>query len=394
MNVCRHFALCGGCQLQDISYKQQLKDKQAGVQQLMEKFGINAKLRKINHGKSWYYRNKMEFTFADKRGVVCGLYSKQKQDGIIGLTECLIFSVDAGKIIKCVEQFVNVKEYSAYNKYTYTGFLRNLIIRETKFTQEIMIGITTTGKAELDKQEFVKRLKSLKLKSRIKSIYWIVNNSFSDAVVFERKELLFGKRFIQEKLGKFKFNIGIDTFFQVNPKMAIKFYRKIKDYARLSGKQRVLDLFCGAGGIGMFLAQKAKSVFGVEISPEIIQMAEQNTKNNNIKNITFVAAEARRFLNTQGNPYKGIDLLVVNPPRCGLSNRILRAILRLKPKKIFYSSCNPESLMGNLSQLQGNYQVEFIEPFDFFPHTKHLECFSVLHRKTFQDKEIGKDDLS
>ncbi len=392
MNICQHFTLCGGCRLQDISYKQQIKEKRANVRALMNSFSIDARLKKINYGKPWYYRNKMEFTFSDRKGVICGLYSKKKQEGVIGLTECLIFSVDAGKIIKCVEQFVNSNNYSAYNKYNHTGFLRNLIIRETKFTHEIMIGIATTGKEELDKHEFVKILRSLKLRSTIKSIYWIVNNSFSDAVVFERKELLFGKKIIQEKLGKFKFNIGIDTFFQVNPRMAIKFYKKIKNYSRLSRKQRVLDLFCGAGGIGMFLAQKAKSVCGVEISPEIIQMAEQNAQSNNIKNITFIVQEARRFLNTQGKPYKGVDLLVVNPPRCGLSNRIIRAILRLEPKKIFYSSCNPSSLIENLSQLQTAYYIEFIEPFDFFPHTNHLECFSVLNRKAFQDKDIDNGD--
>jgi len=380
MKICKHFDECGGCRFQDISYQKQLKDKENKAGSLLSSSGLGGELKAINNSSCWYYRNKMEFTFADQQGIVCGLYSKKEKRKVVDIEECLIFSPDTGDILKTIKEFVKERNYSVYNKYSHEGFLRYLIIREAKFTNEIMVGIVTSSADTLDKEEFVRSLISLKLDSAVKSIYWIINDSLSDAVVFDKKMLLHGEPFIQEELGDIAFRIDIDSFFQVHPCMAADFYNKIKGYAGLSGTQRVLDIFCGVGSIGMFLASGAKFVWGVEISKEIVEMAWKNAKINNIENISFLVSDARKFLNTQGLYYRDIDVLTINPPRCGLSNKIIRAILRLNPKVILYSSCNPNALFRDLGVLNGSYHLDFIEPFDFFPHTPHLECLSLLRR--------------
>ncbi len=381
MKICKHFGECGGCRFQDLSYKKQLKSKQEKVKNFVSASGFSTKIRPIQYAHPWEYRNKMEFTFSGEGKVSCGLYSRKIKRKLIDIEECLIFSSDAGKILKAVKDFANRQGYLAYDKYSHKGFLRNLICRQTKFTKQTMIGLVTASSDNFNKVEFVQKLKSLKLKAKLRSIYWIINDSFSDAVVFENKELLWGKDFIQEKLGGFLFQIGIDTFSQVNPKLANRFYKKIRKYAKLSKRNSVLDLFCGSGSIGIFLAKKAKFIWGVELAPEVVSLAWENSRINKINNISFFASDVKKFLNSQGIFYKNIDLLIVNPPRSGLSNKVLRAILRLRPKTLIYSSCNPEALFRDLESLTEKYAFEFVEPFDFFPHTPHLEVLTLLRKK-------------
>lgn len=380
MNICKHFGQCGGCSFQDVPYSEQLKRKEERVRELMELNGISCELKPINSYEEWFYRNKMEFSFGLGDELACGFYKKGSHRELINIEECLIFSQSAGNILKAVKEFVKTNGCSAYNKFSYTGFLRNLIIRETKNTSEIMIGLVTTSQETLKREAFVQTLSSLKLPQIIKSIYQITNDSMSDAVMFEKKDLLFGAQFIEEKLGDFKFKIAIDSFFQVNPIAINNLYSKIRSYAKLTKEEKVLDLFCGGGCIGIFLSREAKFVWGVEISEAIIETARENAKQNNIENISFITADARKFLNEQMAFYRDTDVLIINPPRSGLSGKVMRAILRLSPKKIFYSSCNPETLFSNLKELATAYKPEFVEPFDFFPHTPHLETLVLLQR--------------
>ncbi|MCF7908343.1 MAG: 23S rRNA (uracil(1939)-C(5))-methyltransferase RlmD [Candidatus Omnitrophica bacterium] len=381
MKICKHFSECGGCRFQDIPYQQQLETKEARVKGLLELSELSTQLKPINSSEQWYYRNKMEFSFGYERGVVCGLYSKDKKRRVVDLEECLIFSSDLRLILEAIKYFLKDNKHSVYDKYSHKGFLRNLIVRETKFTNQLMVGLVTSSSEELNSQSFIDELNKLKLKSKIKSIYWIINDSLSDAVIFDKKELLFGDEFLEERLGDFRFKIGIDTFFQVNPRMIADFYKKLVSYGGLSKDKRVLDLFCGLGSIGIHLANQAKFVWGVEVVKEIVDLAWQNAKLNHIDNISFFTSDVRKFLNTQGIFYRDVDLLVVNPPRSGLSKKIIRAILRLEPKEIIYSSCNPTALFIDLKGLSDQYSIDFIEPFDFFPHTPHLEVLSLLKRK-------------
>ncbi|MFH1877019.1 MAG: 23S rRNA (uracil(1939)-C(5))-methyltransferase RlmD [Candidatus Omnitrophota bacterium] len=382
MNICKHFGTCGGCTFQDIPYDQQLLSKEEKVKSLMAAAGVSAAVFPINHYPPFYYRNKMEFTFSGSN-VSCGLYNNAREKGakeVFDVEECRIFSPDIGRIIAAVKEFAIAKGYTAYNRFNYQGFLRHLLVRQTKTNKQLMVGLVTTSRMELYKEEYVKVLLSLELESRVHSIYWIINDSMSDAVVFEKKELLYGEPFMVESLDDFKFNIGVDTFFQINPLGMKDLYHRIRHYASMTKEQTALDLFCGAGGIGMFLAQDAKSVVGVELQEAIVSAARANAALNNISNISFHGADVRRFLNLQGLPYKGTDVVVINPPRSGLSVKIVRAVVRLTPETIFYSSCNPETLFHDLPGFLQNYALTFVEPFDFFPHTPHMECLAVLKR--------------
>jgi len=380
MKICKHFGNCGGCSFQNIPYLQQLKNKEEKLKKLLSYYEIDSSFKPINSYREWFYRNKMEFTFSFQEKIILGLHHKNKKRKVVDIEECLIASQDTEKILNCVKKFADKKNYPVYHKFTHRGFLRHLIIREAKFTNQIMIGIVTTPLQDLDKEEFINDLLNLKLEKKLKSIWWIINDALSDAVVFQKKELLWGDCFIQEELGEYKFNIGIDSFFQVNSFGIKDLYEKITDYTCLTGKEKVLDLYCGVGCIGIFLSKKAKFVWGIELKKEIVEAASENAKLNKIENISFLTDEVRRFLNLKGSFYRGIDLVVINPPRCGLSKKVIRAILRLEPKMIIYSSCNPDTFCRDLKALNSLYKINFIEPFDFFPHTIHLECLALLDK--------------
>lgn len=381
MVMCKHFEECGGCKLRDVPYLEQVQRKKEEVSALADEYGVGVEVRPVNVYNEMFYRGKMEFSFAEQSGLVCGLYSKKVRHTVVNIEQCLLFSPDAEVILKAVKEFVKQKGYTAHNKFKHKGFLRNLILRKTKFTGELMVGIVTTSEQILDKEAFVACLAALNLETALKSVYWVTNDSLSDAVIFEKKELIYGAPFIKEELAGLFFNIDIDSFFQVNSEGVKDLYSKIKTYAELKDTECVLDLFCGAGSIGLFLASAAKFVWGVEAQKEIVDAAWMNAKVNGIDNASFFVSDVRKFLNTQGLFYKDVDVLIVNPPRCGFSNKMVRAILRLAPKRIFYSSCNPRTFFPNLKDLMADYQPEFIEPFDFFPHTLHVECLSFLKRK-------------
>lgn len=380
--LCKHFGVCGGCRFQDIAYAEQLRNKERLVADLLRAAGLVTEQKPIQYAHPWYYRNKMEFSFASNGAISCGLYKRHAKRELLDIEECLIFSPDITLIMQTVKDFVARHKHSAYDKFSRRGFLRNLIIREAKFTKQTMIGLVTTDSEQFDEEAFVQSLLAVALESKLASVYWIKNNSFSDAIVFQEKRLLYGQPVITEKLTDLTFAIGIDTFFQINPLLVVEFYEKIREHIKASAEERVLDLFCGTGAIGIFLAKQAKFVWGVEVSKEIIDCAWQNSRDNNIHNISFMVADARKFLNTQGAFYRDIDILVVNPPRCGLSGKILRGISRLRPKRILYSSCNPQAMIRDISVLVEGYQLDFVEPFDFFPHTSHLEVCALLRRKT------------
>lgn len=380
MMQCKHFDICGGCKTQDISYQNQLNLKVDRINNLMAKYGFKAAIKPINHFNQWFYRNKMEFTFScNGGGLVCGLHSKNNKREVFDLEECLIFSKDTPLLLSTIRDFAKKMGYLAYNKFSHLGFLRHLIVRETKFTDEIMIGIVTTSQDSLATENLVNLLKTLSLKKKIKSVYWIINDSFGDAVTFEQKNLIYGDNFITENLGNFTFKIYIDSFFQTNPLGIAILYDKLASYAPLNKTHKALDLYCGAGSISLFLSSKADFVWGVEVSGAAIDNATGNAQQNNVKNTSFICNDVRKFL-AQGTLINKIELVVVNPPRCGLAKKVKKRVMELKAPFVFYSSCNPNTFFEDLGDLSLNYNIEFIEPFDFFPHTPHMEVFAFLSR--------------
>lgn len=353
--------------------------KESRIKEMIDLFELSVELKPINHYQEWFYRNKMEFTFSsdEKNVLICGLHKKDKTREIFNLEECLIFSPQAGTILNLIREFFK-ESHPPYNKFNHQGFLRHLIIRETKTTGQLMIGLVTSTSDKLDKKAFLEKLFSLKLDHKLKSVYWIMNNRLADAVIFENKDLLWGDPFITEKLGNLNFRIFIDCFFQTNPRGIENLYQKVQKYADLSGKEKIFDLYCGVGSIGLFLAREARFVWGVEIKKEIVDNALVNAQLNNIDNISFICSDVRKFL--AQSDISNIDIVVINPPRSGLSKKIKRCLLRTPPPVIFYSSCNPQSFFTDLKDFSSHYKIEFIEPFDFFPHTPHLECLALLKR--------------
>ncbi|MBD3245673.1 MAG: 23S rRNA (uracil(1939)-C(5))-methyltransferase RlmD [Candidatus Omnitrophica bacterium] len=380
---CRHFGVCGGCRWQDVPYCGQLIRKRQYVQDLFREAGFSCAVPPVAPSPQWYYRNKMEFTFAQEGGrVTCGFYHRTKKRTVVDLSECKIFSPDAGPILETVKEFVREKGYPAYNKYTHQGFLRNLIVRETKRGKELMVGIVTTGQGKLDAGGFVNALRRCGTRGRVVSVYQVKNDSWSDAVVFEQKELLFGDAMITEEILGMKFHVGIDSFFQVNPAAAECFYRRIRERVSGSGDgtAQVLDLFCGAGGIGLVIAPHVGRVHGVEVQEAIVDAARKNARENGVRNISFTVFDTRRFLSFHGREYRGADYVVLNPPRNGISKKIARGVLRLESPAIIYSSCNARTLVRDLSWLRDWYRIDWVVPVDLFPHTPHLECVAALSK--------------
>lgn len=379
--ICKHFGVCGGCKFQDINYSEQLLLKEQQVKDLIYKHSFDAPLKPINHFNQWFYRNKMEFTFSqDENGeIVCGMHSVANKRQVFNLKECKIFSKDIGLILDAIRDFASENEYTSYDKFKHRGFLRHIIIRETKFSDQMMIGLVTSNENVLRDEAFVDMLKDLSLSKEIKSVSHITNDSLGDAVTFEKTKLLYGEPFIVECLEKFEFKIYIDSFFQTNPVGVVELYKKIREYASVSKNNKVLDLYCGAGTIALFLAENSEFVWGVEMQDSAINNATNNAKENKIKNVSFICEDVRKFL-IKGNLIDKIELVMINPPRSGLSKKIKKRILELNAPHIFYSSCNPKTLFVDLEDFSNKYKIEFIEPFDFFPHTPHLEVFVALKR--------------
>lgn len=379
--ICKHFDICGGCRFQDIEYEQQLKNKEKTIKDLLAQHEISCLLKPINHFNPWYYRNKMEFTFAQREEkVICGMHSKINKREVFNLEECLIFSEVAQEIVPAIVKFANDKGYCAYNKRTHKGFFRHLIIRETKFTDQIMIGLVVSGQEQLDKEEFLNLLKSFSCFKKIKSVYLITNDSFGDAVTFEKKEVILGESFIIEKLKDIEFAVTIDSFFQPNAVGIINLYDKLVSCLAEKKINKLLDLYCGVGSISLFLSPHVEFIWAVEIIEAAVKKAQANAERNQIKNISFICDDSRKFL-AKTNLHGKIDAVVLNPPRCGLSKKVKKRVLELQAPYICYSSCNPKSFCDDLASFLNDYRPEFIEPFDFFPHTPHMEVFSFLKRK-------------
>jgi len=379
--TCRHFGVCGGCRLQEIPYAKQIAIKKKKIEEAVLEHGFyNVNIKPFNIFSEWFYRNKMEFTFSEDNGLVLGLHTRSNKRRVFNVEECLIFSPDVSFLLENIRRFCRDKRYTAYNKFTHKGFLRHLIVREAKFTSDIMVGIVTTSASKLDEEGFLREILKGPFKERVKSVYWIINDSLGDAVLFQEKRLIYKNHFITEKIDGYSFNIDIDTFFQINSKGIGALYKKIRDYAFSHQAGKALDLYCGIGCVGIFLSSVVNLIYGVELNFSSIRAAKRNAFQNNINNIFFVCADVRKFL--AGNSLRGnIDLAVVNPPRCGLSRKIKERIINIKAPYLFYSSCNPKTLLIDLCDLSSYYKPLFLEPFDFFPHTHHFEVFALLERK-------------
>ncbi|MEN6312108.1 MAG: 23S rRNA (uracil(1939)-C(5))-methyltransferase RlmD [Acidobacteriota bacterium] len=387
---CPHFGVCGGCLFQNVSYARQLEFKRRHLARVLNEAlppGHETILVPpvVPSPDIYHYRNKMEFAFSGTWGeLVVGLRERgdprRKSRGLtIGLGACQIFSPAAGEVFPAVLEFAREKGLAPHNPRTGQGSLRHMVLREGKRTGELMVLLVTAPGPETDFEPLVRRLAAA-LGPRLKSFWHVANGRNSDIVSFEETRLLCGAPAIHERLAGLSFRIGPSTFFQTNTAAAELLYAKIGETAGLDATSRVLGLYCGSGAIELSLANRVKAVTGIDSLPENVLAAEENAAANGVTNAAFLTGTIEDLLKSR--PVEAPDVLILDPPRPGLTPKALMNIMALEAPKIAYVSCNPAALARNLRYFLGRrYRCAAVVPFDFFPHTPHLETLAMLARR-------------
>ena len=385
---CSHFGLCGGCTLQNLAYDHQLIIKENYLQQTLKRLG-NIDFNTIDISpvtpspETSFYRSKIELAFGERDGQIrLGLRersspSKPYTAPVVPLRECRVFSTVIEKIIPVFTDFAQANRLTPYNPIAKRGFLRHLIVRESKSTGELMCILETT-KGILPDMKQCRQTLTQKV-PEVTSFFTAINNEQADVVRYEKIFPVAGKLFIEEKLGPFTFRIYPQSFFQPNIKAAEKLYEKIPDLIALDTNQTLLGLYCGAGPIEIFLSPHVRDVIGIDSLPENITNAIENCRTNSVTNCLFQAMTAENLL--KNSPIQKPDILIIDPPRGGITREALTVILELGPENVVYISCNPSTLARDLKLFcENSYIIKKIAPFDFFPHASHLETVVCLHR--------------
>jgi len=380
---CLIYKQCGGCQLQHLSYQGQLRAKEKHVRDVLERIGkikdvtVHSTLGMDN---PWRYRNKAQVPIGEREGgLVAGFY-KQRSHVIIEMEQCLIQQEKNDDMVQKVKKICEKYGVKAYDEKRHKGNLRHIIARYGLVTKEMMLVLVTKTEELPNRKKIVEEI--MKEMPNITSIVQNINAKRTNVIFGDQTKVLYGREVIYDKIGDIKFAISARSFYQVNPEQTKILYEKALEYARLTGDEMVIDAYCGIGTISLFLAQKAKKVYGVEIVPEAIADAKRNAELNGITNVEFEVGEAENVI---PNWYKnGItaDVLVVDPPRKGCDESLLKTIIDMKPKKVVYVSCNPATLARDLNILeQGGYKTLEVQPVDMFPQTMHVECVALLEHK-------------
>ena len=365
---CAHFKECGGCSLQDISYDDQLDLKERFLRELFDgQFELKSQI--YPSPQPFYYRQRMDYTCAFSH---IGLRKRGDYTEVIDLNECHLLSQRAVDILTFIKKRIKELEIQDYNFLEHTGFLRYAVLREAKFTDDLMVAFTTASPTSDLQQERLLQLMEDTLGKAV-SVYWLKHDRLSNHSFGETVKYI-GNPHIIEKLGTYQFIIKPNTFFQSNPFLIQKAYDDIKE--NVYG--RALDLYCGTGVISIYVSDVCKHITGVEIVTSSIETAKENARLNNIENALFYADDVAEFLKGKHR----FDVMVIDPPRSGMSKKIIRRIKRLAPKRIVYMSCNPITQLDDLQRLDNNYELEQpIRAYDMFPQTYHLETLAILSRR-------------
>jgi 23S rRNA (uracil1939-C5)-methyltransferase len=379
---CPSFGKCGGCSFQHVEYRQQLELKQGYVQELLAPFGAPI-APVVESPEPWAYRNKMEFSFFDDGGRPdLGLHVKGAFNRYFPVPPCFIADADLVGVMEDVLAFARESGLGSYDKKLHAGFYRHLVLRKAKRTGQVLVNLVT-NRADNVAEPFFAPL-AARLGTKVASLFWTVNGSLSDAVVAEEVHLLAGQEQIEEQLcikGRtFRFAISPFSFFQTNTLGTEKLYETVIDLFAGTGDDRLLDLYCGTGTIGIVLAPFVQRVLGVEQVPQAVENARVNGRLNGIGNITFAVGSVEKWIKT--GETVDANALVIDPPRGGISGKVVQFILRTQPEKIIYVSCNPSTLARDLKEIlaPGGYRLTQIAPVDMFPQTYHIETVAALRR--------------
>ncbi|MGL5352535.1 MAG: 23S rRNA (uracil(1939)-C(5))-methyltransferase RlmD [Clostridium sp.] len=381
---CEYFGVCGGCSSQNLTYEKQLDLLSDEVKELFTagNTSMGDYLGVVGSQEQWEYRNKMEFTFGDmeKGGPLgCGMHMKGKSFGIITVENCMIVDEDFRTVIKATVDYFKDKGLDYYRVMKRTGFLRHLVIRKASNTGELMVNLVTTTQSDFDLTEWVELMKSQEYKGKLVSVLHTENDSLSDAVIPEKLNVMFGRDYIIETLLGLKFKISPFSFFQTNSRGAESLYSIVREFMGDAKDNVVFDLYCGTGTIGQIAAANAKKVIGLELVEEAVEAAKENAKLNGLTNCEFVAGDvAVTIRDVKVKP----DIIILDPPRNGVSPKALEYVIRFNAKEIIYVSCNPKTLVENLETLTARgYKVVKSTVKDMFPNTPHAEVVVKLIKK-------------
>lgn len=378
MNECPHAKKCSGCQLQNLSYEEQVHMKTAKLIALCGRFGHVEET--VPMEDTYHYRNKAQAAFGMRDGrVISGVYQSATRR-IVPVDSCLLEDEASDAIIVTVRKLLTGFKIRPYDLRTGRGFLRHVMVRRGFQTGEIMVVLVTAPGAFPSKRSFTNEL--VRRHPEITTVVWNVNASETALMLGRDSEVLYGDGTIKEELCGLTFRISPRSFYQVNPVQTEVLYRTAGEYAALTGEERVIDAYCGTGTIGLSMAKGAKEILGVELNRDAVKDARENAVRNGVKNARFFAGDAGEFMEACAARGEKIDVVLTDPPRAGCSPKFLRSLLALRPKRIVYISCDPETLARDLHAItRGGYQATKIQPVDMFPFTSHVETVVCLTRK-------------
>ena len=378
--ACPVYKECGGCQLQHFSYEAELREKQSQVQSALEHIGhlYGVKVMPTIHSDSpLYYRNKMQFPVAGKTGKLqIGCFA-QNTHRVIDVTDCCIQKQKNNEIAAVVREWMKQYKILPYDEDRGTGTVRHIMGRVGVRTGEIMVCLVTARDNVPHMNELVKMLKNTI--PGVKSVVQNVNKRSTNVILGEKTKLIAGSPTIKDKIGSLQFSISAQSFFQVNSEQAEKLYNTALEFAELKGTETVLDLYCGTGTITLFMAQKAKQVLGIEIVPSAIRDAKKNARANRIGNADFLLGDAAVEMPKLAASGLRPDVVIMDPPRAGCEERVLAAIVKVKPERVVYVSCNPATLARDLAYLhERGFTIDKVQPCDMFSRTHHVETVVKL----------------
>lgn len=382
---CIHFGECGGCTWQDLKYEDQLIYKQKQVNDCIERLAKldDVKINNIIGSKEIFnYRNKMEYSYntGDDNTFTLGLHRRGAFDQIFDLTECYISGEIDSEIVKWVRNFVKTENIPVYDVFTHVGYMRFLMIRQTKNTNQLMINIVTNYGDFEQSDKFIKDI--TKAFPQITTIIHNQNGQKSNIATGEIEKTLYGPGYIEEKLFDMTFKISANSFFQTNSKQAEVLYQTGFDMLKPQKSDSILDLYCGTGTIGIIISKYVNDVTGVELVSDAVKAAKENAQTNKVSNVTFFESDVKSFLIEKNKSEENYDSVIIDPPRAGLNPKVLKHLLKLNPDKILYISCNPATYARDARELVNKgYSLPEITPVDMFPHTQHIELVSVFYRQ-------------
>ena len=394
---CIHFGVCGGCKWQMLPYAKQLEFKQQEAEQNLRRIGkidLPEVLPIIGSDDTVFYRNKLEFTFSNKRFLTAeeinndgtiqqqdalGYHAPRVFDKVLNIYECWLMDGLNNRIRNAVRDFAQQNNFSYYDIRAHTGWLRNIVVRYCT-TGELMVNIVINYEQEDDRKKLLDHL--LQVVPEITTLLYTINPKWNDTIFDLTPQVYHGNGYITEKLEDFKFIISPVSFFQTNTKQAERLYSIARDFAALTGNEIVYDLYCGTGSIGIFMSKGAKKIIGVEVIEAAIEDAKKNALLNNINHASFFAGDVIKicddaFFETHGRP----DVIITDPPRAGMHEKLVIKLLEMAAPKIVYVSCNTATQARDVQLLSEKYIVEKVQPVDMFPHTHHIECVILLRLK-------------